>query len=333
MKIAKFLLSFIIVFVALLLVTRTISAHNTSKTEYATCRGYLVKGEYHGGSQRRRVVWSVDVKVDGITTHYEGDWRGIDNGFTLFEEDGNRADVETSGYIKLYDCQTQWYKKDGVWECKKDNWKKLDHEQFDLHFSKSFCVKPTPTPACTPEPTATPEATPQSTATPEPTPEVTPEPSVTPQPTTPSTNTTEEKHTSMVLTDPTCENNNMDASITLTKYGQPVQGVNVKFIYENEAKFAKTESNGRAGVLFGYKKQTEVVIEPEDGYPAQRQKPSELKNCQIAAAPQVLGLADAGVFDDMIANIAGVFGTLSTTIGTILYAKKKTAKTKKSSKK
>jgi hypothetical protein len=39
-------------------------------------------------------------------------------------------------------------------------------------------------------------------------------------------------------------------------------------------------------------------------------------------------MADAGIFADTVANLAGVFGTLSTAVGSVLYAKKKTKKSK-----
>lgn len=165
----------------------------------------------------------------------------------------------------------------------------------------------------------------------------TPVPSSTPEiPTTESS-----KESAMALTDPTCVDNNMVASIVLTKNSEPISGINVKFIYENEAKYAKTEANGRAGVLFGYKADSEVIIEPEDGFPTQRQRAHGITSCPQSGdvlgtvtgasftSEQILGMADTGVIEDVIANFAGIAGTLSTVVGSVLYAKtKKSTRTK-----
>lgn len=299
------------------------SAHYDSITQRASCNGYVIKADYSGGSQKRKVEWDVDVTIDGIREKISGSWTGISHGFNIFNRSGVASSVTATGTVTMYEqkevCEWKWkwnqhkHKNEWVKDCT-TKWQQVDEDEFDLDFNKT-CVQPTATPVCTPTPTPT--------AGPTATPVVTPDP--TPSPTqAPTFDASPEKQSKMSVADPTCTNNNMDSSIELFKNGSPVAGVNVKFIYENESKYAKTEANGRAGVMYGFKTTSDIIIEPEDGYPAQRQQAHALpNNCPVVATtPQVLGLADTGVFEDTLATIAGVFGTLSTAIGSILYVKK-----------
>ncbi len=193
---------------------------------------------------------------------------------------------------------------------------------------------PSPTPVVTPTPSPTPSPTPGVTPTPSPTPEITPTPtpSATPESTPTATPNPESgKHSSSAISDPICRDNNIDVSLTLMQDGQPVIGVNVKFVYNNEAKFAKTEANGRAGVAFGYVHDGDVKFEPEEGFPSQSQKVELSQSCvptKTTSTGSVLGattLAKTGTFEELVFNMVGLTGTITTVIGSALYAKQRQA--------
>ncbi len=126
---------------------------------------------------------------------------------------------------------------------------------------------------------------------------------------------------------------NFDAKIQLLLDGNPVKDVNVKFVYSNEAKYAKTGTDGWAGVAYGYKDETNVEFIPEQEYPTQLQKIVKSQNC---VAPTVLGvsttsgkvlgattLGKTGAFEDTLMNMVGWMGASLTAVGSFLYAKKK----------
>lgn len=171
-------------------------------------------------------------------------------------------------------------------------------------------VTPTPTPTVTPTPTPTVTPTPTPTATPVPGP----------------------GHESSAAIDPNpvCSGQNFDASMTLKRDGQPAAGVNVKFVYHGEAKYAVTEANGRAGVAFGYNDDSDVEFIPEGGFPSQKQRVGhKTDDCPVSVTPsnpQVLGastMAKTGVVEDAMVNMVGLMGAGMTALGSFLYAKKR----------
>lgn len=192
-----------------------------------------------------------------------------------------------------------------------------------VSYHQSNIVTPTPTPTATPTPTPTPVVTP--TPTPVVTPTPTPVATATPNPT--STPVPQPgKESKMALTSLSCKGGNTEAIAELFMDGKPVENVNVKFIYENEAKFAKTNKDGRASVAYGWKADARVYMEPEDGFPAQSQELKAPTNECAVTTGQVLGastLAEAGFIDDAIMSVVGFVGTSLSFIGSILYAKKR----------
>lgn len=145
-------------------------------------------------------------------------------------------------------------------------------------------------------------------------------------------------HSQMGIDGRICNNHNFGAWAILTQDGNPVAGVNVKFVYHNEAKLAKTEANGRAGVDYGYVDNEDVQVIPENGYPSQSQHitlasegcdptPSASSTTgSSTSGGQVLGattMAGTGILDEGLAALSLWAGTIMTAAGSLLYAKKR----------
>lgn len=177
----------------------------------------------------------------------------------------------------------------------------------------------TPTPSVSPTPSATSNPSDIPTTTPAPTPTSTPNPKAGSQ-------------SQMGIDGQICEGNNFDVWAIVTQDGNPVQGVNVKFVYHNEAKYAKTEVNGRAGVAYGYVDDEDVQAIP-DGYPSQSQHITKDLKCRTVvidsgktSSGQVLGItsmARTGTTEEIFTDAIGSIGATLTSVGTILSLKKK----------
>lgn len=173
-----------------------------------------------------------------------------------------------------------------------------------------------------------------------PVPTPTPQPSSTPAP-TPSATPGLGKQSKLAVTSLSCANQNMDAIAELFENGKPVENVTVKFIYNNEAKFAKTDKDGKAIVAYGYRNNSDLKIEPEQGYPYQLHHVSFDPNCPSTSTGSVLGsttsvgkiasgvtsgeikgMADTGIAEDMIMSMVGLTGALFSAASLRLYAKK-----------
>lgn len=181
------------------------------------------------------------------------------------------------------------------------------------------CYSPTPTPVSTPTPTPTTTPTPSATPAPSSTPVVTPSP--TPVPSV-------GKQSKLAVTNPVCDAENMDAIAELFNDGKGVANVNVKFVYNNEAKYAKTDENGKASVTYGYRGDSAVEMDPEeDGYASQSHKVTANLDVDCAygigggdilgatSDGQILGMAEAGIAQDVIMGFVGLMGTISTALG------------------
>jgi hypothetical protein len=114
-------------------------------------------------------------------------------------------------------------------------------------------ASPSPSPSASVEPS--PSATPSASVTPSPA----PSPSTTPGP--------QGKQVSMGVDVGSCSNGFFDAVADLTENGNPIEGVEVTFNYNPEAK-AKTNAQGRARVTFPQLAEGPVTAKA-DGYPTQ----------------------------------------------------------------
>ncbi len=175
-----------------------------------------------------------------------------------------------------------------------------------------------------------------------PMPTATPQPSSTPAPSpTPSATAGLGKQSKLAVTSVSCSQQNMDAIAELFEDGKPVENVTVKFIYNNEAKFAKTNKDGKAVVQYGYRNNSDLKIEPEQGYPYQLHHVQANLNCPATSTGSVLGtttsvgkiasgvttgeikgMAATGIAQDLIMSMVGLTGALFSAASLRLYAKK-----------
>lgn len=127
-----------------------------------------------------------------------------------------------------------------------------------------------------------------------------------------------------------CKDRNFDARIQLLLDGKPVKDVQVKFVYNNEAKFAISQADGWAGVAYGYKDDSSVAFTPEQGYPTQLQKVTLSSGCKpvttTVVGGSVLGAttyAATGAVEDTFFNVVGLAGSGLTMLGSFLSLKKR----------
>lgn len=126
----------LVVLVGLFVGATAAFAHHNTVTEWANCEGYLVKADYVGGSGLRKVVWDVDVSVDGLPTEYSGSWEGVSSGFQIFKAEGTGAhDVEADGFVKMY--QWRWIIRFLNW----GEWRLVDADYFNLDFDDNTCYQ------------------------------------------------------------------------------------------------------------------------------------------------------------------------------------------------
>ncbi len=150
---------------------------------------------------------------------------------------------------------------------------------------------------------------------------------------TPIANPQAGKQSSAGIDGKVCSGQNFNAYAVLKLDGNPVKDVNVKFVYNGEAKFAKTQVDGRAGVAYGYANDSDVQYLPEDGYPTQLQKAVKANDCAVIVTAgttttggQVLGastLAKTGSAEEVFMSIVGFAGAGLTAAGSFLTLKKK----------
>lgn len=148
----------------------------------------------------------------------------------------------------------------------------------------------------------------------------------------PTANPQAGKQSSAGIDGKVCAGQNFNAYTVLRLDGQPVKDVNVKFVYNGEAKYAKTQVDGRAGVAYGYASDSDVQYLPQDGYPTQLQKAVRASDCNVVVTAgttttggQVLGastLAKTGTAATTLINLVGLAGVSLTAAGSLILKRK-----------
>lgn len=131
-----------------------------------------------------------------------------------------------------------------------------------------------------------------------------------------------------------CSDKDFAVSYRVTNNGVGVKDILVSFKYRNDTKEARTNDNGEAKVGYSHQGSGQVVI-TANGYESKDMYIEDL-NCGGGTSdpePKVLGAssegqvlgayAEAGVAEDILMQVAGVFGYFLTGTGMIMRMRKK----------